>query len=154
MSDANRKQIFISYSHKDNKEMDELMTMLKGKFQGSLEEENVRIWDDTKIQAGEKWEEKINEALSSASVVVLIVTKNFLASDFIMKIELPKVFVKENQGSIKIAWIYWGFCNYEGTALEKYQSLNDLSSPLGSLGESEREAKLSEIAHIIYMLGQ
>ena len=150
MADPTRKSIFVSYSHKDSKKLEELKVMLKGKFQ----EENILIWDDTKIQPGEKWKEKIDEALSSARVVVLIVTNTFLASDFIIKEELPYVFDKENEGLLKIAWIYWDYCNYEGTELENFQALNDLTRPLSKLVKPERQAKLSEIVHNLYMMSQ
>ena len=150
MTNSERKQIFISYSHKDNKKLEELKIMLKGKFR----EEEIRIWDDSKIQPGEKWGEKIDEALSFARVAVLLVTKNFLASDFIMEKELPYILTEVNEGFVKIAWIYWGYCNYEGTELEKFQALNDLTRPLDRLNKPEREAKLSEIVHRIYMMGQ
>ena len=115
--------------------------MLKGIFQ----DKEILIGDDTMIEVGEKWEERIDEALSFAQVAVLLVTKDFLASDYIMMKELPYILEAERRQNTKIAWIYWGYCNYEGTELAKYQALNDLSKPLGSLPKNIREAKLSEM---------
>ena len=150
MVDSTRHQIFISYSHKDNRQVEELKIMLKGKFQ----DESILLWDDSRIRPGEKWEEEINKGLSSARVVVLLVTNNFLASEFIMKKELPHIITREKEGVTKVTWIYWGHCNYEGTELEKYQALNELSRPLSILGKAEREGRLSEIVHNIYMMRQ
>ena len=148
MTRSNRKKIFISYSRKDKKKLDELKIMLKGAFQ----DEVIQIWDDSKILPGENWEEIINKALSITKVTILLVTKNFIASDFIMKNELPFFLNMAKKGLIKIGWIYWGYCNYEETGLNRFQALNDVSQPLDKLSKPEREAKLSEIVYKVYLM--
>lgn len=49
----------------------------------------VERWDDTLIDPGSNWREEIKVAIESAKVAILIVSADFLASDFIVNNEIP-----------------------------------------------------------------
>ena len=80
-------RVFISYSHRDADWKEELAVHLRGLEKAG----HLEVWDDTQLGAGEVWKKKIKRAVDSSDAAVLLVTKYFLASDFIQGTEVPRI---------------------------------------------------------------
>ena len=90
--------VFISYSHKDEEWKDRLVTHL-----GVLQSQGLLdLWDDRRIEAGEAWHQEIEEAMSAASVGVLLVSADFLTSKFILGEEVPRLLQRRDEAGIRI----------------------------------------------------
>ena len=144
-----RDQIFISYSHKDKAWLEKLQIMLKP----AIRAEKLALWDDTKITPGAKWREEIKAALDAAKVAVLLVSADFLASDFIAQEELPSLLEASEKKGLKIVWIYVNDCLYRHSAIADYQAAHDVSKPLEAMIESQQQAILKEIGEKIIAAG-
>ncbi|MEJ7736371.1 MAG: toll/interleukin-1 receptor domain-containing protein [Chitinophagaceae bacterium] len=140
-----RNQVFISYSHKDKRWFDSIQTML----QPLIREQKISFWNDKQIKAGQNWKEEISSALSLAKVAVLLVSPEFLASDFISKHELPKLLDASNQGELFILWIAVRDSLYKETEIEQYQAANDPQRPLASLSGPARDRAILKICERI-----
>lgn len=80
-----KPKIFISYSHRDKEWMKQLVTHLR-----VLEKQGLLfVWEDTRIDGGDKWYPEIKAALNKASISILLISADFLTSDFILKEEVP-----------------------------------------------------------------
>ncbi|MFZ0258331.1 MAG: toll/interleukin-1 receptor domain-containing protein [Gammaproteobacteria bacterium] len=139
---ANRTQVFISYSHQDKAWLERLQVHLK-----PLEREGmIERWDDTKIQPGAKWREEIAEAIRHAKVAVLLVSADFLASDFIATEELPPLLVGAKDEGAVILPIIVSPSRFEQTPLAQFQSVNPPSQPLMSLPKTDQETIFVRVA--------
>ena len=69
-----KPKIFVSYSHRDPKALQELERFLKPLGREGL----IVNWTDNQIKPGEDWHAKIDEALDTATVAVLLVSQDFL----------------------------------------------------------------------------
>jgi TIR domain len=145
-----RDKIFVSYSHKDKKLFDEFKTMLAPAIRKGV----VDLWDDNRIAPGSKWKNEIKKALDSAKIAVLLVSPDFLASEFIAKDELPPLLNAAETEGVTIFWVYLSSCLYEQTGIAKYQSAHDISKPLDSLTKSRRLLIVSEVCHRLIKLAQ
>lgn len=93
--------IFISYSHEDANVFERAKAHLSAL---TLGEANLRIWSDVDIEAGDDWREEISTALHEASAAVLLLSADFMNSNFIRNDELPHLLEAAEEG-LKIFWV-------------------------------------------------
>lgn len=86
--------IFISYSHKNMKYKEKLLISLEALKQSY----NIETWHDGMIDAGGNIDENIKKTMLKSNIVLLLITDNFLASYYCIKIELDKAIERERQG--------------------------------------------------------
>ena len=138
-----RDQVFISYSHRDAAWLDRLQVYL-APFERHGQ---VRRWDDTLIAPGERWAREIGEALARAKVAVLLVSAQFLASDFIARVELPRLLGAAEDQGVTILPLVLDWCNFERMPeLAQFQSVNPPSRPLETLDDVDCKAMLARLA--------
>jgi hypothetical protein len=143
---AQEKHVFISYSHKDDAWLEKLLTMLKP----MVRNKTVAVWYDKRIRPSQEWRQEIDNAMSAASVGILLVTKHFLASDFIADNELPYLIEAAKSRGVKLLWILVSPCAYPETDLERIQAVNrNLSKPLARCRGSNLDDELLHICNEI-----
>ena len=79
------RHVFISYCHRDTAWLDRLKIHLRPLVRRT----SLDLWDDSRISPGQAWQKEIAGALARADVAILLVSADFLASDFIVNNELP-----------------------------------------------------------------
>ena len=86
--------LFYSYAHEDEALRDELRGHLKILERRGL----LSSWHDREIKPGEDWHAKIDEQLQMADLVLLLVSKDFIESDYIFGNELTVAMQRHQAG--------------------------------------------------------
>ncbi len=139
-NNANKKKplekinIFISYAHTDKKWLERLKKHLKVL---SRYFDNIEYWDDTKIKGGDKWKKEIEDAISKANVAILLVSTDFLSSDFITTDELPPLLRKAEEEGTRILPLIVSPCAFTLSEVSDFQAVNNPEKTLADLEADE-----------------
>lgn len=140
-----REQVFISYSHQDRRFLDELILHLKP----YLRKGTFRAWSDEQIRPGSIWFEKIKHALARTSAAVLLVSPDFLASDFIDEHELGPLLKEAEASGVTILWVLIHDCSWKETRLQDYQAVLPPDNPLGGMKKARRHTAWQTVCQAI-----
>jgi internalin A len=91
-------RVFVSYSHKDERQLNELKTHLSPLERLKL----IETWYDRRIVAGEDFGEKINENIDSADIILLLVSADFIASDYCYQKEMERALERHEKKEARV----------------------------------------------------
>ena len=146
---ASPTKVFVSYSHLDARGdvnwLHEVSTHLKvSAAQGTMVE-----WTDQQIEVGSDWLPAIERALAQCGVAILLISKNFLNSDFVKQIEIPRLLARRELGGLKVIPVVIKGCDWEGVpwlaSMQAFRSGGDLAL----LPEAHRDTALAELAKLV-----
>jgi pimeloyl-ACP methyl ester carboxylesterase len=138
-------RIFVSYSHENREWLNRLRKMMKP----ILRKGELQLWNDMDIKPGEKWRQEIEKTISLCKVAVLLVTSDFLDSDFIDQHELPVIYDAAERKRIKLLWVHVAPASYEETPIAHYQAVYPPKPALAALAVVEQDEALKQIAYSI-----
>jgi len=146
-ADLPRRHLFISYTRADRGWVDRLQRMMAPLLRDSRQE--LKLWDDSQIEPGAKWRQTIEMALQQARVALLLVSDAFLASEFVMNEEVPKLLAAAEAEGVRILWVSLSPCLVEHTPIHAYQAVLPLDHYLEELSPFEQQRALKRIAETI-----
>ena len=104
-------KIFCCYSHADEVLLNQLKSHLK-----PLQRENlIDVWHDRDISAGTEWEVEIKKQLESAEIILLLVSPDFMNSDYCYSKELQQALERYKAGEAKVISIILRPVYWQGT---------------------------------------
>ncbi len=127
-------KLFLSYAHEDEKSVDELRKNLKIMERNGL----IRTFYDRELTAGEKWDARIAQELRDADVIVLQLSRDFLASNYCVETELATAIDRSEKGEAALIAYVLRECDWrEVPNLAKFQILPAGNKPINRWNKDE-----------------
>jgi len=137
---AKQLTLFYSYAHEDEdlrKELEKHLASLRR--EGLLSE-----WHDRKIKAGKDWANAIDDNLDRANIVLLLVSPDFMASDYCFDVEAARALQRQEMGVCRVVPVVLRTTDWEGGPFAKLQALPTGAKPV--VEWDDRDAAFVDIA--------
>ena len=112
-------EIFYSYAHEDErlrKALDKQLSLLK-------RDGLITDWYDHKITAGKEWESEILTHLDSAQIILLLISPDFMASDYCFSIEMQRAMERHEHGEARVIPIILRPADWKSAVFGKLKAL-------------------------------
>ncbi len=119
-------EVFFSYAHRDEDLRDEL-----AKHLSILERQGViSAWHDRNIDAGREWAKEIDQRLNSAQIILLLISSDFMASDYCYDIELKRAIERHEAGEAWVIPVILRPVDWQDTSFSQLQALPRDGKPI------------------------
>jgi hypothetical protein len=119
-------KLFCSYSHRDEQLWDELAKHLKLLERQGL----VQTWHDRQIGAGDLWKQAIDRNLQEAHIILLLISADFLASDYCFDIEMKTALERHAAGEALVIPVILRPVDWQATPFAGLQALPKDGKPV------------------------
>jgi hypothetical protein len=121
-------KVFYSYSHRD----EELRDQLEKHLSALRREGVIAEWHDRKITAGSEWKGDIDAQLEEADVILVLVSADFLGSEYCCDVEMKRAMERHQHGYARVIPVIIRACDWKNTLFADIQSLPTDGKPVTS----------------------
>ena len=112
-------KVFISYSHKDKRLKDKLITHLNA----LVRQKYISLWYDNMILPGKGIDKEIRESLRNSQIVLLLLSADYLTSNYCYQEEMEEAMILRKEGKLVIIPIMLRDVDLTGTPIDNIKSL-------------------------------
>ena len=125
---AKRKsiEVFCCYAHEDQR----LLLKLKTHLTPLQREGLITLWADVNINAGIEWEKEIDRHLYAARIILLLISPDFMASEYCYSVEMQRAMERHERGEARVIPIILRPVFWQGAPFGKLQALPANASPI------------------------
>jgi hypothetical protein len=146
-SQMHELNLFIGYSHKDEDWANRTLVHLR-----PLQKRETYLWSDSPVKPGDGWKETLAHYIAQADIAIVLISADFLASDFIMNEEMPRLLERHQKGLVILPVIIrpcaWQMVDW----LARLQVLPRDGQPLS--GQKDLDQALYDMAMHIIEIGE
>lgn len=122
-----KPSVFISYSKHDVTQRTRLERELKVLMNEGLLEKG---WHDRMIAPGERWDDRIQEELADADVIIILISSASISTDYITKHEIPVAMERHRAGNVVVVPVILENCRWTETELGDLNALPEKAKAL------------------------
>jgi hypothetical protein len=119
--------IFFCYAHED----EALLNKLKSHLRPLQRQGLIDVWHDREINAGAEWEQEIGHHLNAAQIILLLVSPDFMNSDYCYSVEMKRALERHQRGEARVIPIILRHVYWQGI-LGNLQALPTDAKPVNS----------------------
>lgn len=119
-------RVFLSYAHEDDAHRAALVDHLAPLIDAGV----LQVWHDRQIQPGADWSTEIDTNLENADLVLLLVSRYFMASDYCKGVEVKRALERRAQGLTKVVPVILSSCRWTRSPIGKLQALPTDGKPI------------------------
>ena len=131
---------FCSYAHEDDRFRENLVKHLSLLRRQGL----IQVWHDRLLHPGDRWAEEIDKNLDLAELVVLLISADFMESDYCFGVEMRRALERHESGEAKVMPVLVRPCDWECDELSSLHVLPTDAKPVSSW--SNRDAAWTDVA--------
>lgn len=110
--------IFIAYAREDKEYLHEMKITMN-----PLKNKGVNVWYDGLISSGMEWDETIKNNLHSSDIIIFLLSRYSLGSDYITQTEIPEAMERHKRGETIVIPIILERCWWQESQLSTLQVL-------------------------------
>lgn len=148
--DIRQLKVFIAYSREDNADRERLEKHLSTLKRNAA----ISTWYDGKIEAGKDWEREIKDALNLSDIILLLISPDFIDSDYCYNVEMSRALERHEAGDATVIPIIVRHCDWEDTPFSKIQLLPRNGQPLNSAAWPNRDEAFAHVCKEIKSIVQ
>ena len=95
-------RVFISYAREDEAQVKKLSAHLRGMEIDGM----IKVWTDDQILTGDEWRTAIQQQIDEADIMLLLMSPDFINSDFIARVELKQALERKVHGKSLVVPVY------------------------------------------------
>lgn len=135
--------VFMSYSHNDEELRQELEKHL-----ASLRRQGViSTWHDRRIGPGQEIDGQISAELDAADIILLLVSADFLASDYCYDVEMRRAMARHKQGEARVIPVILRPCDWQTAPFGRLKAVPTDGKPV--VKHATLDDGFLEVAHAV-----
>lgn len=120
------KKAFFSYSKHDRAYLDDFLKALSALRRNG----KIQPWEDSQLKPGEEWDDTIKQQLAEAEIIFLLLSNDFLATDYIWEVEIKAAMERYAKGEIRVVPIVLRPCDWKDLPFSGLNALPAKAKPV------------------------